>query len=191
MKAKIFSIVLGLLVLFVIVELINIRIENVRNLDKQIQVIEQAILSTNSEKLALIREGRSIEAALASIPREILKGSEDPERQFVQFMDYINASDLKNMGGAISITQLPTYKSSPVPLEETRFEITLPMKTTRQLEAFLKYLLMQKDYPIKVEQLEIKRVPKKLPQVSLKAALLLPARMDLEQFSRTLKDTSS
>jgi hypothetical protein len=189
MKVKIFSVAMSLLVLYAVLHLIVIRKDNLKEVDRQNVVIQQELRKNEAERLDLQKKKSEIERSLSKIPKTIKEGFADPERQFVEFMDYINASDLKKMHGSLAITQMQTFKESPVPLQETRFEIQFTIESTRQLESFLEYLLKGK-YPLNVQQLEIKRIPQQLPHVLLKVALLLPAKIDLPQSALTGKEAS-
>ena len=46
-------------------------------------------------------------------------------------------------------------------------------------------------YPLDVQRLEIKRIPEHYPHVFLKVALLLPAKIDLPQFTKAGKKGAS
>ncbi|MBW2369697.1 MAG: hypothetical protein JRH15_17640 [Deltaproteobacteria bacterium] len=191
MKSKIFTIVVGLLALYVILHLIVMRKGNVVRVERQSGVIERKLGQNDKDKKKLMREKVKMEKILASIPTTILEGFADPERQFVDFMDYIENSDLKKMKGSVAISQMQTFKDNPVPLQETQFEFNFNIQSTRRLEQFLEYLLIKGKYPLNVQRLEIKRNPEKLPHVFLKVALLLPAKIDLPQFSKSGEETSS
>jgi hypothetical protein len=191
MKRKIFSIVVGILVLYVILHLIVIRKGNTEKVEKQSVVIDRMLRENEAEKLTLKQDKKDMESILGSIPKAILEGFEDPERQFVDFMDYISDSILKKMDGSIAISQMQTFKEQPVPLQETQFEFEFDIKTTKQLEQFLDYLLIKGKYPLDVQRLEIKRIPEHYPHVFLKVALLLPAKIDLPQFTKTVKEGAS
>ena len=97
MKSKIFTIVIGLLALYVILHLIVIRKGNVLRVERQSRVIERQLQQNDKEKKKLMGEKLKMEKVLASIPTTILEGFADPENQFVDFMDYIENSDLKKM----------------------------------------------------------------------------------------------
>lgn len=192
MKRKIFFIVAGLLALYTILHLIAIRKGNAARVEKQSAIVDRMLRENEAEKQTLRQEKKDMENILGSIPKTILEGFEDPERKFVDFMEYINNSDLKKMSGSIAISQMQTFKGRPVPLQETQFEFEFDIQSTRQLEKFLGYLLVdQKIYPLDVQRLEIKRIPEHYPHVFLKAALLLPAKIDLPQFTKADKETSS
>lgn len=191
MKRKIAYIVACLLLLYVVIHLIVIRKGNTARIEKQSIVIDRMLRENESEKLTLQQEKKDMESILGSIPKTILEGFEDPELQFVDFMDYINASNLKKMNGSIAISQMQTFKERPVPLQETQFEFEFDIKSTKQLERFLDYLLIKGKYPLSVERLEIKRIPEHYPHVFLKVALMLPAKIDLPQFDKAGKEGSS
>ncbi len=190
MKTKIFFLVLALLTLYVVIHLIIIRTGNIDKVDKQIVRIDKKLLENRAEKTELMKKKKEMEATLASIPATIIEGFEDPERQFVDFMDYIDSSQLKNMEGSIVISQMQTFKEHPVPLQESQFEITFNIKSARQLEEFLDYLLIKSKYPLNVQRFEISRIPQQYPRVFLKVALLLPATIDLPQFTQAAKEAS-
>jgi len=190
MKIKICFMVAALLVLYVILHLIDIEKGNRERVDRGIAEIEQLLRENQAEKLTLEQEKRKLETALLSIPKTILEGFEDPERQFVDFMDYIKVSEINKMQGNIAISQIQTFKNLPVPLQESLFEFQFTMEKTQQLENFLDYLLIKGKYPLNVQQLEIKRIPKQYPRVYLKVALLLPAKIDLPQLTKTDKEAS-
>lgn len=190
MKRKIFFIVIASLTLFVIISIILVRKGSIAKVDNQIMVIERMLQEKRNERIQLLQEEKHMIAALASIPETILEGFEDPDRQFVDFMDYVNASNLKKMKGNISISQMQTYKDNPVPLQESRFEINFTMEKTQELEEFLDYLLVRGKYPLNVLKFEINRIPKQYPVVNLQVALLLPARIDLPQLYQRNKETS-
>lgn len=190
MKIKICFMVAALLVLYVILHLIDIEKGNRERVDRGIAEIEQLLRENQAEKLTLEQEKRKLETALLSIPKTILEGFEDSERQFVDFMDYIKVSGINKMQGNIAISQIQTFKNLPVPLQESLFEFQFTMEKTQQLEKFLDYLLIKGKYPLNVQQLEIKRIPKQFPHVYLKVALLLPAKIDLPQLTKTDKEAS-
>ncbi|MCU0615421.1 MAG: hypothetical protein MUD09_10160 [Desulfobacterales bacterium] len=184
MRRKFFLIVMALLTLYVIINIIMIRKGDITRVNNQIMLTERRLQEKMSEKIQLAQEKKHMETTLLSIPQTILEGFEDPDRQFVDFMDYVNGSNLKKMQGEIFISQMQTYKDDPVPLQESRFEFKFTMEKTRQLEEFLDYLLVKGKYPVNVEQFEIKRIPQQYPLVTLQVALLLPAKIDLPQFTQ-------
>ena len=181
MKNKIFFIVMGLLALFVVIYLIDIRKSSITRVDKKSTMIDQKLDQKKREKLILEQKKKNMETELGLIPETILNGFEDPERQFVDFMDYINSSNLSKLNGSVAISQMQTFKERPVPLQETKFEFELDIKSMEQLEQFLDYLFIKGKYPLNVERIEVKRIPKKYPHVSIAVALLLPAKIDLPQ----------
>jgi hypothetical protein len=189
-KTRIFFLVVALLALYVIVHLIVLRKGNIARVDKQNAAIEFRVRDSQSQKLNLIQEKNNLATALESIPETIREGSSDPEREFVQFMNYINKSELSQMQGSVAISDMQTFKTSPVPLQETQFEFEFEMKSTQQLEKFLDYFLKKWKYPLDVQHLEIKRVSGHYPHVFLKVGLLLPAKIDLPRFTQKGKEAS-
>ncbi|RZB36048.1 MAG: hypothetical protein SRB2_02553 [Desulfobacteraceae bacterium Eth-SRB2] len=190
MKRKIFFMVLGVLGLYVVIHIIIIRKGNIANVNTQISMIEHRLQENKSLKRKLMQEKEDIETTLVSVPENILEGFEDPEREFVDFMDYINDSNLKKMQSSIAIPQMQTYKERPVPLQESRFEFNFKIKSTQELEEFLDYLMIKGKYPLSVQQLEITRIPQQYPHVFLEVALLLPAKIDLPKLTKSDKEAS-
>lgn len=190
MKSKIILIAIGLLVLSQIVYFIHIRQSNIVKLDNEILTLGNGIQQLKTQKVNLIQQRKRLQTMLKLIPQAVLQGFEDPEKKFVEFMDYIKASDLKKMGGSVTVTQRQVFKERPVPLQESEFEFEFDFVNVDRLERFLGYLLNQKRFPLQVKQLKIERIPKSKPKVYIKLALLIPAKIDLPSFSKKVAEKS-
>ena len=184
MRGKIVFLLCGVIVLYIIVHLIYIRNNNIQKLDHKIENQKVMLQNLKNEQINLKAQKRELERTLASIPETILKGFKDPEANFFKFLDYVQASSLKKMNGSIQVSQLQAFKKNPVPLHESEFHFQFDMKSTTELERFLDYLLQQKDFPFQVRELKIHRRPKDYPKVSVRLALLLPAKIELPSLQK-------
>lgn len=119
-----------------------------------------------------------MEKNMKTVPTAIIEGVADPEKKFLEFMDYLENSELKYMEGSYDISAEPFIKKEPVPLQQTDFAIQFEFKNAQKLESVLGYLLdEQRDFPLKVNRLEIRRVPGNKPKVNLDVSLMLPAKI--------------
>lgn len=178
MRAKIIVLLLGVLVFIQIILYTQIRKSNIDVWNQAIKQIDLRINTRENEIVEAEKEVKRLKKIKDKVPRAILEGVEDPEKKFVDFMDYLNKSNLKDMDGTFSIAAKPTIKYEPVPLQETEFEITFRFSSPKEIETFFDYLMgRQQDYPLMVRKLEIKRIPGQLPQVIMRIALMLPAKI--------------
>lgn len=142
-----------------------------KEIDVRITNHKNDLIRTDQEVKFMVRNKNTI-------PVAILEGVEDPENKFLQFMDYLDNSELGSMQGSYDIAAKPTIKAKPVPLQKTDFAIQFQFINPKKLESVLGYLLnQQREYPLKVNLLEIKRVPGGKPKVNLDVSLLLPAKI--------------
>lgn len=178
MRVKLFLFLVGVLVLTQMLLYTQILIKNDLQLKTALKEIEVAITLHQDD---IIRVGQSVkimERNKRNVPVAILEGVQDPEKKFLDFMDYLDNSELGTMQGSYNIVKKPTIESKPVPLQKTDFTIQFQFLNPSKLESVLGYLLsQQQDYPLRVNMLEIKRVPNNKPQVYLDVSLLLPAKL--------------
>jgi len=178
MRAKLLTLLLGVLVLTQIILYTQIKKSNIEIWNRAQKNLEDRIKEQNDRIVQAKTEVSRLQKIKDNVPKAILEGVEDPESKFVGFMDYISRSILYEMNGSFSITEKQTIKYKPVPLQETEFEFQFSFTSPEKLEAFFDYLLnQQKEYPLKVRLLDIKRVPAGPPQVYLRVSLLLPAKI--------------
>jgi hypothetical protein len=190
MKIKIVLILIGLLVFIQILYIINIRKSSIVRLDNAIVTLKNDIQELSTQRVNLGQQKKRFQTMLKSIPGAILQGFEDPEKKYVEFMDYVAVSDLKTMGGTVTVSERQVFKERPVPLQESEFEFEFEFVNVDRLENFLSYLLNQKSFPLQVKQLKITRIPKSKPKVYIKLALLIPAKIDLPSFSKKVAEKS-
>lgn len=178
MKVKIFIFFIGLLVLSQMLLYARILDQNEQKWKAALKEIDIRITNHKNDIVSTQQAVKTMELNKNTIPTAILEGVEDPERKFLQFMDYLDNSELGSMEGSYDISAKPIIKSKPVPLQQTDFAIQFQFINAAKLESVLGYLLdQQRDYPLKVSRLEIRRVPGQKPKVDLDVSLLLPAKI--------------
>ncbi len=178
MRAKIIILLLGILVFIQIVLYTQIRKSNIDVWNQAIKQLDLRINTRENEIVEARKEVKRLQKIKDNVPKAVLEGVEDPEKKFVDFMDFLNRSNLKDMKGTFSIAAKPTIKYEPVPLQETEFELKFQFVSPKEIEKFFDYLMgRQQDYPLIVRLLQIQRVPGQPPQVTMRLALLLPAKI--------------
>lgn len=183
MRFKAIIIILGILFFCEIMFYNYVRDNNIKELDHKITAMEHNITQIESDRLNLINQKKKLVSIIQSIPSTILVGFEDPETKFLEFLDYLHASDLYDMEGTMSLLDTQTFRERPVPLHESNFQFNFHFSEIDEAENFFTYLLLQKEYPFQVKKLEITRVEENKTRVELSMALLIPARMPLPLLS--------
>ena len=189
MRFKIFIFLIGVLALSQMIMYAQILKKNDQQWNAALKDIDARITNHKNDIINTEQQVKKMEKNKSNVPTAIIEGVKDPETKFLQFMDYLENSELGSMEGSYHIAAKPTIKYKPVPLQKTDFEIQFQFFNAAKLESVLGYLLdQQQEYPLKVNRLEIKRVPKKKPEVYLDVSLLLPAKI---QDSQLKQDTGS
>jgi hypothetical protein len=178
MKTKILLFFLGVLILAQMQIYMQIREKNEKTWTKALNELTYRITNQKNEIISTEQAVLRMEKDKESIPQTILDGVKDPEGKFLEFMDYLDRSELSSLDGSYEISADPVIKSQPVPLQQTDFHIQFQFANAKKLESILGYLLeKQRDYPLKVNRLNITRVPGKKPKADLEVSLLLPAKI--------------
>jgi len=189
MRVKLILFFVGVLVLSQMIIYAQILNKNDQQWNVALQDIDARITNHKNDIITARQQVKIMERNKRNVPVAIIEGVKDPEKKFLQFLDYMDNSELGSMQGSYSIAAKPTIKYQPVPLQKTDFTIQFQFIKPTKLESILGYLLdQQQEYPLKVNRLEIKRVPKNKPQVYLDVSLLLPAKI---QDSQLKQDTGS
>lgn len=189
MRFKIFIFLLGVLALSQMIMYAQILKKNDQQWNAALKEIDARITNHKNDIINAEQQVKIMERNKSNVPAAILEGVTDPETKFLQFMDYLENSELGSMEGSYHIAAKPIIKYKPVPLQKTDFEIQFEFFNAAKLESVLGYFLdQQQDYPLKVNRLEIKRVPKNKPGVYLDVSLLLPAKIQDPQLKQ---DTGS
>ena len=184
MRVKLFIFLLGVLLLTQMILFLQLYKENERKWEAALKDLDARITAHQSEIIETERRVKAMENALGNVPDAIRKGVEDPEKNFLKFMDYLDNSELSLMHGSYDISSEPTIIYKPVPLQKTDFFIQFEFENPRRLESVLGYLLnQQQDYPLNVNRLEITRRAGHKPLVELEISLLLPPKIDQEASS--------
>lgn len=184
---KIIVLGVGLLVLYLIINLIFIRKNNISKLETQLRIQTARIAKLKEQKNDLIQQRKDLVQTLQSIPDEIRSGFIDPERKFTYFMDYIQDSNLEKMNGSIALLQLQVFKDDPVPLLESTFNINFDLNQP-QFERFFHSLMQQKDFPLQVRNIHVLRRPNDYPKVDMQLALVIPPKIEIPSFTKELEE---
>ncbi len=178
MKLKIFLFFIGALVLTQMLLYARMLDHNDQKWKAALREIDGHITNHRNDIVATQLSVQAMEKNMKTIPTAIIEGVADPEKKFLEFMDYLDNSELGYMEGSYDISAKPIIKSKPVPLQQTDFAIHFEFINAQKLESVLGYFLdQQRDYPLKVNRLEIIRVPGNKPKVNLDVSLLLPAKI--------------
>ena len=178
MKVKIFLFIIGVLALTQMLLYSRLLDDNEEKWNAALKDVDSQITNHKNDTISTQLVVRSMGKNIKTIPTAILEGVADPEKKFLQFMDYLDNSELGSMKGSYKISAKPIIKYKPVPLQQTDFAIQFQFVNAQKLESVLGYFLdQQRDYPLKVNRLEIMRVPGNIPKVNLDVSLLLPAKI--------------
>ncbi|CAN2042275.1 Pilus assembly protein PilO [Candidatus Magnetomoraceae bacterium gMMP-15] len=183
MKVKSLIAIFGLLIFVQLLYYNYIREHNIQILEQEINTLNREIRTVEGEKLNLTSKLKKLKSIIRSIPSSILVGFEDPETKFMEFLDYIQTSTLQDIEGEFSVTGTQTFKLDPVPLHETNFEFKFRFEKTYEAENFLRYLLLQKQYPLQVKKFSVNRVEEGKAETDLNVAFLIPAKIQLPSLS--------
>lgn len=181
MIAKVVILVVGVLVLVQIMVITDLNRQNTDNLEARVQELDRQIKLAESESQAYQVRREKLLQSLKAVPEAILTGLVDPEQKFVDFMDYVRNSSIRELGGKVTISGVREFETDPVPLQKTRLIFEFSFAEAADLEKLFKYLLDQQDFPLIVNDLEIKRTPEKKPQVKLDLSMLIPDVIELSE----------
>lgn len=178
MRLKLAIFLVGILVLSQIILYTNLMDQNDQKLDMAIKELDFRITNRTNDTISTEQQVKIMEQNKNTIPLAIIEGVKDPEKKFLEFMDYLDNSELGTMQGTYDVSAKPTIQAQPVPLQKTDFAIQFQFINAKKLESVLGYLLdQQQEYPLRVNHLSIKRIPKRKPEVYLDVSLLLPAKI--------------
>lgn len=178
MKIKLFLFLIGVLILAQMIMYKQLVDQNDQKWKAAFEEITNDITTRQNEMLTTQLIVQKMTKEKGTIPDTILEGVADPEKKFLEFMDYLDNSQLGSMEGAYKFSPEPIIKYKPVPLQQTDFTIQFTFLDAKRLESVFGYLLeQQRDYPLKINRLVIRRVPGNKPKVTLDVSLLLPAKI--------------
>lgn len=190
MKVKAGIFIIGVLILAQIILYNQTGKSNIEYIGLKTAELQDRIREFEAEKTQLHRKLQEQRAIIESLPPSILKGFKDPEKGFVKFLDYLQSPPLKQVEGVISLSRPQTFKETPVPLYETNLGINFSFPKTYDAEKFLNYVLGQKRYPLQVQELSVSRSKGAMTKGTLRVALLIPAKLDLQALISQLSKKS-
>ncbi len=154
------------------------------NEQKAVKALQERVLAFDSEihkltfrKVQADRDLKRLVAVAQSIKPWLNTGFKDPEQGFVKFLDFLNPELLKGVNSTVSLMATPVFQKSPIPLQKTSFQILFDFRYPNEVESFLRDLLLQNDYPLKVNSAEILRNEGKRTKGKINLDLLLPASL--------------
>ncbi len=177
MKLKLVLIVLGILILTQFVAYGRIQSGNVTMIRSDMERLDGEISRYESELAAQTRERDRLLAMVATIPPEILTGFDDPETEFVEFLDYLNDPAVRRVDGKFSLRQAPRYGASPIPLHESQFNLQFSFLRPGEAEEFFNFLFKQQRFPVQLSTLRLSGAAASRVQGDLAFTFKVPARL--------------
>ena len=158
----------------------------VQTLQERVLAFDSQIHRLKSHKTQAERKLKRLVAVARSIKPWLNTGFRDPEQGFVKFLDFLNPDLLKKVNSDVTLRSTPVFQNSPVPLQKTSFQIHFDFRYPREAEDFLSELLLQHDYPLKVNSAGFRRVKGDRTKGEIALDLLLPAsllKLNLDDFN--------
>ena len=84
-------------------------------------------------------------------------GHEDPEHGLMTFLDFLEPGLLDKVGAKVSLSEPPSIETHPILLQRTNYQVTFDFNQPEKVESFLSALLLQHEYPLKVNSLDVNR----------------------------------
>ena len=119
----------------------------------------------------------SLIAVLNSLKHWLNTGFKDPETGFVRFLDFVDISFLDKVNAKFFLKNAQKFQKTPVPLQMSSFEVQFDFLHTHEIEKFFQKLLLQHKYPLKVNSVEIHRMPNERTNSNVSMDLLLPVSL--------------
>jgi hypothetical protein len=183
MRYKPIIIIIGVLI-FVQIIFFNYALKkNIALIGQEIAQLNGNIQQMGTEKARLVKKFEYLKEIIETIPPSLLMGFEDPEIGFVEFLDYLQTPILEEVEGEISLRDTQKFKEIPVPLHESNFGFKFNFIHTYEAEKFFNFLLLQKQYPLQVRSLIIRRGSEGKAEGTLNVSLLIPAKLQLPTLS--------
>lgn len=177
MKFKLVLIIAGIVVLAQVLAFARIQSANVAAVRQDISRIDGEIARQHGDLASKNRERDRLLAVAAAIPPEILTGFDDPEVEFVEFLDFLNDPAVRAVDGRLTMRQAPRFITSPIPLHETQFNLQFSFLRAEEAEEFLNFLMYQRRFPVEVNTLRLSGGRDALVQGDLAFTYKVPARL--------------
>lgn len=172
--------IVGVLIIAQILMLVSILNGDIAVLDRGIQNVQEQQRQVNAEKAALQKKFQDLKVIIATIPPWLLAGFEDPETGFVEFLDYLQGPQLADANGKVAMRG-QKFRTKPIPLHETDFAFSYNFLETNTAEQFIDYLVFQRQFPLKVTEMAVKRNSSGIVSGEIAVALLIPAKLQLSE----------
>ena len=157
-----------------------------------VKILQARVLSFDSQihklKAQEVKAKRNLKRLIAvaqSLKPWLNTGFQDPERGFVKFLDFLNPQLLDSVNAKVTLRGSPIFSRTPIPLQKTSFQIFFDFRYPYEAENFLKELLLQHDYPLKINSANVRRSEGERAKGEVNVELLLPAsllKLNLEDF---------
>jgi len=157
----------------------------VKALEARVLTFDTEIHGLKSHKIQAERNFKRLIAVAKSIKPWLNTGFQDPEVGFVKFLDFLNPGLLKGVNSKVTLRGSPVFQSTPIPLQKTSFQVFFDFRYPGEAEAFLKELILQHDYPLKVNSAGVRRSEGQRTKGEINVDLLLPAsllKLNLDDF---------
>ena len=149
----------------------------VKTLQERVLAFDTQIHQLKSHKISAERNLKQLTAVAQSLKPWLNTGFKDPEQGFVKFLDFLNPELLKEVNSKVTLRGAPTFQNNPIPLQKTGFQIVFDFRHPHEAEQFLKELLLQNDYPLKVNSASVQRAEGHRTRGQIDVDLLLPASL--------------
>ena len=162
------------------------------NKQKAVNALQSRVLTFDSEihglkshKVQAERNLKRLISVARSLKPWLNTGFKDPERGFVKFLDFLNPKLLRDVNSRVTLRGSPEFQNAPIPLQKTSFQIFFDFRYPNEAEQFLKEILLQHDYPLRVNSAGIRRSEGERTKAEINVDLLLPAsllKLNLDDF---------
>ncbi|SDU49909.1 hypothetical protein [Desulfobacula phenolica] len=102
---------------------------------------------------------------------------DDPEKGLVKFLDFLAPKLLKDVNSTIAMNHQRSFEKTPIPLQKTGFQINFNFSYPHEAESFLNALLLQHDYPLRVNSANFNKGTDRRANGTISLDLLLPASL--------------
>lgn len=177
MKLKIGLIIFVSLVLVQVVVYGFMVRDTIETVETENQWLAREIRSQETQSAQLRREIKRLELMIAAIPPSFLAGFEDPEAEFMEFLNYINDPLLEESDVQISMRRAPTFTGQPIPHHESQFSLSFSFVDTREAENLLNFIMHQELFPVKLSGMSLRGTGSQEVTADMNLSLHIPARL--------------
>lgn len=176
MKPKLVLIAVALVALIqMVVYAFHVR-SSIELAEQENRYLASDIRSLEQQATQLAREVKRLQLMVAAIPPEFLKGVDDPEAGFMEFLNYINEPLVQERDVRVNLRRSPTFTPTPIPHHESQFGFTFDFADTRDAEHILDFIMHQQRFPVKLATLSLRGGSSDRVTADLLMSLHIPAR---------------